>query len=787
MMGSPILETPRQGRISLLAFLAMLVVVGLTIPARLPLSTTDSDQPLTLALLMVTAGLIGYVLARSGIGIVRSHIIGAATGAGLLLLVVGAAVQGGEGRPLLTWLFELDLLEARMAALWTSIRSEGDPTRAAGLLILGAICWTTGQFGASSIFRFDRGMPAVTAAGVPLLAVIAVPARSGVPIDAIDVVVTLAAFTFAAMVLLVRMQLNQQRNGWARRHIADAGDVSRLFLRTGVFFVAFTVIGASTLTAASQNASFDDVFDGFDVELPQIEGLEWLTDIFAPDDGEGPALPSLGGPAPKSQDWEEVKGWAFTVLDGNPNRNYWWLTAWDRWDGETFQRSERTRTEVPPDGRLVPLPDYDTRGRGQDIQTAVVIGDTGYAQTTVVAPSEATDLNGLGATVHSIGPNGSRAFVEHDEPLEAGQRIVIDSSSLDYDPSTTEVTEEALRNAPRRYPDDIVDRYTGLKNAPLGPRTSAFIEEIVLWADSTGNNNPYDISREIETRFTRDFGYTTEMTVLCDGLTQPECVLQHEQGFCTFFAQTMTIALQDMGIPSRYVWGYLPGDPADVDLDGQHEIDNSWLHAWTEVYFHEFGWVRFDPTPGGRFGQTPFDPPDEEPPEATPGPEFPPEPGPDPDETDEPEVAPTPSPEPTEPPTGFVAAIIAFFGGDGGSGGGLWLLLAGAVLFVLLSALAAVRLLRLPGRDPGLAYRGIVALATRFGHGPHPAQTELEYAATLAERIPTVNDDLHLVVATQVSNVYAEMPADAAARKPLGRAYARIRTALLRMRLRRGR
>jgi uncharacterized membrane protein (UPF0136 family) len=88
----------------------MLVVVGVAITATHPLTSSDRDQPWTLALLMVTSGLVGYVLARSSVGLVRGHIMGATAGAMLLLLVVAAGVQGGESRSLFLWLLEPELL-----------------------------------------------------------------------------------------------------------------------------------------------------------------------------------------------------------------------------------------------------------------------------------------------------------------------------------------------------------------------------------------------------------------------------------------------------------------------------------------------------------------------------------------------------------------------------------------------------------------------------------------------------------------------------------------------------
>ena len=66
--------------------------------------------------------------------------------------------------------------------------------------------------------------------------------------ELLPVVPVLALFAALALLLLMRLQLVQQRYAWARRHISDAQEVSRLFLRTGVAFVLIAVLSASSLT-----------------------------------------------------------------------------------------------------------------------------------------------------------------------------------------------------------------------------------------------------------------------------------------------------------------------------------------------------------------------------------------------------------------------------------------------------------------------------------------------------------------------------------------------------------
>ena len=51
------------------------------------------------------------------------------------------------------------------------------------------------------------------------------------------------------------------------------------------------------------------------------------------------------------------------------------------------------------------------------------------------------------------------------------------------------------------------------------------------------------------------------------------------------------------GIPARYVTGFLPGEYNDVG--GDYIVRESDAHAWVEVYFPDYGWITFDPTPPG--------------------------------------------------------------------------------------------------------------------------------------------------------------------------------------------
>ena len=57
----------------------------------------------------------------------------------------------------------------------------------------------------------------------------------------------------------------------------------------------------------------------------------------------------------------------------------------------------------------------------------------------------------------------------------------------------------------------------------------------------------------------------------------------------------MVVILREMGIPARLVTGFLGGE--FNNLGDYYLVRESDAHAWVEVYFPEYGWVSFDPTP----------------------------------------------------------------------------------------------------------------------------------------------------------------------------------------------
>ena len=96
--------------------------------------------------------------------------------------------------------------------------------------------------------------------------------------------------------------------------------------------------------------------------------------------------------------------------------------------------------------------------------------------------------------------------------------------------------------------------------------------------------------RAVVSRIHDDFTYRTGVTSVSTTLAE---VLQRRAGVCQDFAHLAVGVLRSVGLPARYVSGYLetsppPGRPRLVGADASH--------AWVAVYLPHLGWVDLDPT-----------------------------------------------------------------------------------------------------------------------------------------------------------------------------------------------
>ena len=101
-----------------------------------------------------------------------------------------------------------------------------------------------------------------------------------------------------------------------------------------------------------------------------------------------------------------------------------------------------------------------------------------------------------------------------------------------------------------------------------------------------------EASRDLTQRIHRDFTFDRTATDISTPVAQ---VLGERRGVCQDFAHLAITCFRTLGLPARYVSGYLLTYPP-AGLDRLKGADAS--HAWISVWVPEAGWVDFDPTNG---------------------------------------------------------------------------------------------------------------------------------------------------------------------------------------------
>lgn len=97
---------------------------------------------------------------------------------------------------------------------------------------------------------------------------------------------------------------------------------------------------------------------------------------------------------------------------------------------------------------------------------------------------------------------------------------------------------------------------------------------------------PLEVSRALNQYVYENFKYIT-------GITSVETTLEEvwnlKAGVCQDFAHMLLVMLRMLGIPSRYVSGYICPNKNGMRGEGA-------THAWVEAYIPYYGWLGLDPT-----------------------------------------------------------------------------------------------------------------------------------------------------------------------------------------------
>jgi transglutaminase-like putative cysteine protease len=246
---------------------------------------------------------------------------------------------------------------------------------------------------------------------------------------------------------------------------------------------------------------------------------------------------------------------------------YWRVGSYDRYTGQGWIRTGGNEAYDEP--LRSPPDDYRTiRQRVETEADANVMPALWKPREVLEAPVD-------------VRVTADQSF-EPSRSIAEGERYTVTSR-------VSSVAPRELRETGTDYPAHIRELYMQVPSTTpdrVGDRT----ERITANAD-----NPYDTARVVEQWLQRNKRYSLDVD-RPDGNIADTFLFEMDSGYCTYYATTMVTMLRTQGIPARFVVGYTPGQRVAEDRWVVRGLD---AHAWVEVYFPEYGWVQFDPTPAG--------------------------------------------------------------------------------------------------------------------------------------------------------------------------------------------
>lgn len=208
------------------------------------------------------------------------------------------------------------------------------------------------------------------------------------------------------------------------------------------------------------------------------------------------------------------------------------------------------------------------------------------------------------------GTSYATSFYEMNLQGDAFRRMLREADSFDYDNKTILNQESAkwillhvfanddttcLSEEQRIYQllkkrAEIIDaQYTELPER-LPARVRDLAEEITADYDTS-----YDKLKAIE-EYLWNYTYTLQPEKVPEGEDFTDYFLfESREGYCTSYATAMAVLGRCIGIPTRYVEGFIVNFK-EKGKNGKYLVRNRQAHAWAEAYIEGIGWIPFEAT-----------------------------------------------------------------------------------------------------------------------------------------------------------------------------------------------
>ncbi|MBZ5733336.1 transglutaminaseTgpA domain-containing protein [Nocardioides sp. TRM66260-LWL] len=278
------------------------------------------------------------------------------------------------------------------------------------------------------------------------------------------------------------------------------------------------------------------------------------------------------------------------VRTAEPDPSYLRIAVLTTFNGERWTAGDRAIPDAQrADGQPIPLSGVDADVPRTARRWSVDVGD--FSSRWLPTASTATEVTAEGDWRYDVATGDVIAADDDLDTRDLSYSFVAQDLRITAaDLAAAGPPGGAVSSSFTRLPDDL---------PPIVQRLTDQLTE--------GATDDFEIASRLQAFFQDEFTYDLEQAPVGNGVNALAAFLEPtgpdaRRGYCEQFASAMAVMARLAGIPARVAVGFLRPERLGP---GVYEYSSHDLHAWPELFFRGYGWVRFEPTPTVRTDTVP--------------------------------------------------------------------------------------------------------------------------------------------------------------------------------------